>query len=90
MDNLAKPFDREEAGQKYKQALDSADKAYGARDVQSAKMQSDLLASFQQGFQSRYQSRLALIAAAAGRQQAFGENIIQMVERQVSNMESAQ
>jgi len=83
-------FDREEAGQDYKAAVDNPDGDYTSRDAQAAKMQSDLLASLQAGFVMRHRRRLHLMADTASFRQSVKDTRIELIhERQIANVESA-
>ena len=87
---LRDSFDREEAASKYKAAVDAPDTDLGSRDAQAAKMQSDLLASLQQGYVMRYRSRIRMLVDAASMRQSIKDSRIELVhERQIANVEAA-
>ena len=89
-EKVKKCFDREEAGQQYKKAVDDPKKAYGLRDAQVAKLQSDLLASLQQGFVMRHRSRMQMLADAASFRRSVQEARVDLIfERTIANIESA-
>ena len=88
---MRRPFEREEAAAAYKTAVDTPDADYGSRDARVAKAQSDRLSSFQQGFSLRHRSRLAMMADAASRTKAMGDDRITLtIERPIANMETAE
>jgi len=89
-EKIRESFNREAASTAYKEAVDDFTAEYGTRDAQAAKMQNDLLASFQQGFVMRHRSRMQLMVDASSTRKVVNESKVELLfERQIANVESA-
>lgn len=69
--DISEAFPRDKVNGDYKKALDAGDQAFGSRDAQSAKLQSDVIASLNQGTVWRHRTRIQSLACAIGRCKAL-------------------
>lgn len=68
---ISDAFPREKTANVYKKAIDAKDKKDGTRDAMSARLQTEIIGSLQQGTVLRHRTRLQAMAATISRSEAL-------------------